>query len=155
MAIRLLLVDDDPEQFNWMFKAANWAGFVSADVLAAPDVERAREMIRQDPPQLAVIDIRLPERFDPRRNPTEETNLGGLELIKLLREEHPACRIIALTSAQLPGGQQLLIRAIDAGAHDFINVHWPNTPWVDLLKSRLSVWRQVIEAAQQPALLGT
>ena len=77
----LLLVDDDATFRERLARAMRGRGF---DVRTAGDAEEAARLAAADPPELAVVDLRMP-------------GAGGLELVRELRALDPATRIVVLT----------------------------------------------------------
>ncbi len=77
----LLLVDDDELYCNVMSRALSRRGF---EVSVAHDVESALRLAEQEPPELAVVDLRMPGD-------------SGLTLVRRLKELDPATRIVVLT----------------------------------------------------------
>lgn len=101
LAPTLLVVDDDDIFRRRLARSLGRRGF---DVRDAPDYEAAMAMTREDAPEMAVVDLRLPER-------------SGLELVRDLLDVEPTMRVIVLT------GYGSIATAIDAtrlGAVNFI-----------------------------------
>jgi two-component system response regulator RegA len=93
----ILVVDDDLVLRDRLARAFRHRGFRTA---VAADAEEALTQARQDPPDRAVIDLKMPGR-------------SGLELIAELVAEHPACRAVMLTGY---GSIPTAIDAIRLGA---------------------------------------
>ncbi|MGB1624544.1 MAG: response regulator, partial [Candidatus Puniceispirillaceae bacterium] len=81
MAKDLLILDDDNALRRTLARAMEQRGFI---VTQAASVKEAREHISLRAPNYAVLDLKL-----------EDGN--GLEIVALLRQLHPKCRIIILT----------------------------------------------------------
>ena len=77
----LLLVDDDPTLCNVLSKALARRGFL---VSVAHEVEAALQLARDNPPEFAVIDLKMP-------------GPSGLVLVEKLKELDEQTRIIMLT----------------------------------------------------------
>ena len=77
----LLLVDDDAPFLMRLAKAMERRGFVPR---TAETVAAGRAVAETDPPAYAVVDLRL-----------EDGN--GLDVVELLRDRRPDCRIVVLT----------------------------------------------------------
>jgi len=79
---RLLLADDDAQQLAVRKLLLEAAGH---EVTVAHDVGRARRLLEDSPPDVLVLDLRLPELED------------GLGLIRFVPERHLAAKIIVLS----------------------------------------------------------
>lgn len=77
----LLLVDDDDIFRTVLTGALKKRGF---SVTSAPDVTNALELAEANPPEFAIVDLKMP-------------GLSGLVLVKRLKELDQATRIIVLT----------------------------------------------------------
>jgi two-component system, NarL family, response regulator len=64
----------------------------------------AVELFEKESPDIVLLDLRLP-------------GLGGVDIIKLLREKNPAVRIIALTTLDQ---EEEIFRALEAGAQGYL-----------------------------------
>ncbi len=73
-------------------------------VAEASDGKEAIHQIRKNPPDVAVIDISMPE-------------IDGLEVLQQLKPEYPELPILILTMHE---EQQYVVRAIEAGARGYI-----------------------------------
>ena len=82
MAPRVLIVDDD-EEIRWLVT------FVLHPHVAlvgeAPDGEVAVSLVRQERPDVVVIDVMMPR-------------LDGLEATRRIKQEYPATKVLVLTS---------------------------------------------------------
>lgn len=78
----ILIVDDDATLRERLAAALRTRGF---DARTARDYDEASELARQDPPELAVVDLRMPGRT-------------GLELIRELKSIDPETKIVVLTA---------------------------------------------------------
>ncbi len=97
----LLVVDDEPELRGLLSEYFGRHGF---SVRAAQDAAQARELVQQQRPELAVLDINMPG----------ET---GLSLARWLREAHPGVAIVMLTTV----GEAIdRIVGLEMGADDYI-----------------------------------
>ena len=77
----LLLVDDDEVLRERLARALRGRGL---EVRTAADAEDALSQARQESPELALVDLRMPGR-------------SGLELVRLLKELDPATKVVVLT----------------------------------------------------------
>ena len=101
MAKDLLILDDDNALRRTLARAMEQRGF---NVTQAASVKEAREHISLHAPNYAVLDLKL-----------EDGN--GLEIVALLRQMHPQCRIIILTGF---GNIATAVAAVKAGALDYL-----------------------------------
>jgi two-component system response regulator RegA len=92
MSERLLLLDDDERFRERLGAALTRRGFV---VVLAADGEEALRLADADPPDRAVLDLRMP-------------GLGGLEVLQRLLDAHPTCEAVILT------GYGSIATAVDA-----------------------------------------
>jgi two-component system response regulator RegA len=94
---RLLLVDDDPALCEAMARAFAARGF---DVVAAHTAEDAIRTIDGDPPEYAVVDLKLPDQ-------------SGLKIVSRLKAADAHTRVVVLTGH---GSIPTAIEAIKLGA---------------------------------------
>lgn len=97
----LLILDDDTPLRNRLARAMSGRDF---DVVSAASVEEATALARQVAPAFAVLDMRL-----------EDGN--GLQVVPVLREARPDCRIVVLTGY---GNIASAVAAVKAGAVDYL-----------------------------------
>lgn len=98
---RILIVDDSPTQLVLL------RGLLQDEpheLLTAEDGKVAFEMITQDPPDLVVTDMQMP-------------NMNGLELIKQLRRSMPQVPSILITAR---GSEELAVEALRVGAAAYL-----------------------------------
>ncbi len=98
----LLLVDDDRPFLNRLARAMQQRGF--AEVRTAETVADALREVQQDPPDYAVVDMRL-----------EDGN--GLDVIEALAKRKPEARGIVLTGY---GNIATAVTAVKLGAIDYL-----------------------------------
>ena len=98
----LLLVDDDAPFLMRLAKAMERRGFVPR---TAETVAAGRAVAETDPPAYAVVDLRL-----------EDGN--GLDVVELLRDRRPDCRIVVLTGY---GAIATAVAAVKIGATDYLS----------------------------------
>ncbi len=99
---RLLIVDDDKPFLQRIGRAMESRGFA---VEMAESVGEGLEFIRKQPPDYAVVDMRL-----------EDGN--GLDVIAVLKEVHPETRAIVLTGY---GNIATAVMAVKMGAIDYLS----------------------------------
>ena len=100
-APQVLVVDDEPELRTLLGEYFGRHGFV---VRAAADAAEAREMVAQQRPALAVLDVNMPGE-------------NGLSLARWLRDAHPGMALVMLTTAGEPVDR---IVGLELGADDYI-----------------------------------
>ncbi len=98
----LLLVDDDEHFVKRLAKAMEKRGFVPQ---TAESVADGKAAVLAHAPAYAVIDLRL-----------EDGN--GLDVVELLRERRPDCRIVVLTGY---GAIATAVAAVKIGATDYLS----------------------------------
>lgn len=98
----LLLVDDDEPFVKRLAKAMEKRGFLPE---TAGSVAAGKAMALSRPPAYAVVDLRL-----------EDGN--GLDVVEILRERRPDCRVIVLTGY---GAIATAVAAVKIGAIDYLS----------------------------------
>jgi len=101
-AVRLALCDDQALVLRGLSSLLADLGFAIA--LESPDAERLLAALPQRPVDVIVSDIRMP-------------GLGGIGLLRTLRERGDATPVILLTTFDDP---DLMLRAVEAGAQGFL-----------------------------------
>ena len=101
-AVRIALCDDQALVLRGLSSLLSDLGVEIA--LECSDAERLLAALPQRPVDLIVSDIRMP-------------GLGGIGLIRTLRERGDATPVILLTTFDDPG---LMMQAVDAGAQGFL-----------------------------------
>ena len=97
----LLVVDDEDEARKLCADVAEEAGL---RVRAARTTEEALDILEQDPVDLVVTDMRVPE-------------LGGLDLLRRIRQNFPQVSVLVLTQY---GTIESAVEATRLGASDFV-----------------------------------
>jgi len=98
----LLLVDDDEPFVKRLARAMEKRGFVTE---TAESVAAGKAIAQARPPAYAVVDLRL-----------EDGN--GLDVVEMLRERRPQCRIVVLTGY---GAIATAVAAVKIGATDYLS----------------------------------
>ncbi|QYZ69873.1 ActR/PrrA/RegA family redox response regulator transcription factor [Neotabrizicola shimadae] len=98
----LLLVDDDEPFVKRLAKAMEKRGFLPE---TAESVTAGKAIAQARPPAYAVVDLRL-----------EDGN--GLDVVEVLRERRPDCRIVVLTGY---GAIATAVAAVKIGATDYLS----------------------------------
>ena len=121
----LLIVDDEREVGNFL---AHLLGDKGHDISVVYDGKQFFEQLQKKQYQLAMIDVKLPD-----------TN--GLEILKRLKKEQPACKAIIMTGFSMV---QTAVEAIKLGANDYIEKPFDDIDQLeasidDLLKNDVTV----------------
>jgi len=101
MAATILVVDDEPQILQAISGLLQDEDF---EVLTAPEGEAALGVVREEMPDLVLLDIALPGR-------------DGLEILKDLKDQHPTLPVIMISAH---GSVENAVRATRLGAYDFI-----------------------------------
>ncbi|MFW6113041.1 MAG: sigma-54-dependent transcriptional regulator [Thermodesulfobacteriota bacterium] len=101
MAATILVVDDEPQILQAISGVLQDEEF---EVLTAPEGEAALNVVREEHPDLVLLDIALPGR-------------DGLEILKDLKDQHPSLPIIMISAY---GSVENAVQATRLGAYDFI-----------------------------------
>jgi DNA-binding NarL/FixJ family response regulator len=129
---RCLIADDHPALTIALSTYLESAGFTV--VGPVPDGRRAVELAEAEQPELALVDLRMPQ-------------LSGTELVHALREASPNTRVIVYTA---DADQRLAREVLDAGAGALVLKEAPLADVVRALDAALSG-----DAYLDPALGGT
>lgn len=114
----VLLVDDHPVVRRGLVALLSAQPWVRATV-EAPTISEATMAATSSPPDVAVVDLRLPDG-------------NGLDLVRRLLRIAPACRLLVLTMESDPGHVRA---ALEAGAHGFLVKETDPDLVVDALKT--------------------
>ncbi len=121
----LLVVDDEPELCGLLSEYFGRHGFA---VRVAADAAVARQLVAQQRPELAILDINMPGE-------------NGLSLARWLRDAHPGVSIVMLTTA----GESIdRIVGLELGADDYLGKPFE-------LRELLARVRAVLRRAAAPA----
>jgi two-component system response regulator HydG len=126
----VLIVDDEPTTLKLCMEIAQGA---SLHAHAVSTTEQALETLEQQPVDIVLTDLRVPE-------------LGGLELLRRIREHYPQVLVIVLTQY---GSIETAIEAMRAGAADFVTKPFH----VDELRAKLERVVHSIELDQENRVL--
>lgn len=96
----ILIVDDNADS-RWIL--AELVGRDHHDVLEARDGREALEIYRERRPDIVMLDLYMPGQ-------------DGFETLSILRREHPASRIIAVSAGWNKGNKDGLLLAREMGA---------------------------------------
>lgn len=130
MLPKVLLVNDGLADLDDYERIAHDVGF--RDFRRAHTLADAKLLIDAERIDVAIVDLNL-DRNRPK-------SVEGLEVIRLLRETHRACLIMAYTAHFAKQGVEYGIQAIRAGATDFICEEWFDINHETLLTMKLKIW---------------
>jgi two-component system nitrogen regulation response regulator GlnG len=133
------IVDDD-RSIRWVFeKALGREGIAYHSFSSAAE---ALEALHGGPPQVLVSDIRLP-------------GPSGLELLKTVKEQHPAVPVIVMTAYS---DLESAVAAFQGGAYEYLPKPFDFDQAVDLIRRALEESRRAGAAAEPlaetPEILG-
>lgn len=115
---RVLVADDDPD----LLALVKFSLAKEYDVITARDGEEALERILEQPPDLAVLDIKMPK-------------LEGFEVLHRMREEEATSDVpVILLSAD--GREEKIARANDSNA-DYMRKPFDHTELLDRVSEKL------------------
>ena len=126
--MKLLVVDDNLEQRARIVAAAQEAGL--HDITEAADLEAGATEIATGDFDMAVFDMELVPKS--RRE-------DGLILVEKLRNKNPESCIVVVTAMF---DDKAGVRALHAGADDFITSQLLGVNWDILLENRLRMWAE-------------
>ncbi len=101
---RLLVVDDEVDMLEGLKRLLSYE-LKGVEVLTASQGRRALSLVRQEPVDLVLLDIRMPE-------------MDGFQLLETLRQEDPWLTVIMMTAF---GSIEVAVEAMKHGAYDFIS----------------------------------
>ena len=122
----LLVVDDEPGMLAIVERFARGRGFT---VITREGGRRMIAELRVLKPDVALVDLHLPE-------------IGGLDILRAIREADPACQVILMTGK---ASVESAIEAVKLGALDYLSK--PFT--LDRLGELLATVRSQIERRQR------
>lgn len=100
-ALRILIVDDEEELVSALEERLNLRGFQASGVTTGT---QALEYLAERPCDVVLLDVKMP-------------GLGGLEVIRRIKQEHPGLEVILLTGH---GSAQDADRGMQLGAFDYV-----------------------------------
>ena len=101
MAKKILIIDDELEICKAVTEFLFDAGYSASYALNGPD---GLAMIKRDLPSLVLLDIGMP-------------GMDGLEVMKLIREQHPDLPVVILTGQRDP---ETIKKMIGLGASEYL-----------------------------------
>jgi DNA-binding response OmpR family regulator len=114
MAVRILIVEDEPHIIESLSFVLGREGFVVSSVL---DGESALETLRREPPDLVILDVMLPK-------------LSGFEVLKVVKSD-PALKSIPVIILTAKGQLQDRRLAEEIGSDGFMTKPFSNRDVVD------------------------
>lgn len=121
----VLVLEDLEVTAQWLAMVVS-AAFPSATVRIASTLAQAREMVAQTPPDIALIDLELPDG-------------SGVELIRELASDQPECRCVVTS---IYSDDRHLFPALHAGASGYLLKDQPEERVISALRA--------IEAGEPP-----
>ncbi len=130
--VRVLAVDDDPQDLRYVRDALARAGYRP---VVTGDPEEALRLVQEERPELVLLDLMLPET-------------DGVELMQAILgiSDVPVIFLSAY------GREDLVARAIDSGAVDYMVK--PFSPTELSARMRLALRRRVVSEPTEPYVLG-
>ncbi len=132
----VLIVDDEPSVRNLLGRAVERAG---GRPFLAENTARAKELLKEREYVVALIDKNLPDGT-------------GLEILKLLKDRHPATDASIVTGF---GNAETAVEARRIGATDYILKPFDIAGLVEKLRATLKRHREPVEGAFKQLLLET
>ncbi|MBX5483352.1 MAG: sigma-54-dependent Fis family transcriptional regulator [Myxococcaceae bacterium] len=135
----LLLVDDDLsllESLKMHFEDAELEGGAAFNVITATTAAGALKAAQESPPSLVILDMMLPDR-------------SGLDIIDPLKAICGDAPILIVTAHH---DMETTIRAMKAGAFDYIHKPFPDPAALDLVVNRALSVRQLSRRAASVAV---
>jgi len=119
---RIMIADDD-----WLNRDLLKAYLASSgcDVMTAPDGHTALELALEQPPDLALVDVQMPR-------------MDGLALCRALKST-PATQFMPVVIVTALDSEDDEVKAIDAGADDFVTKPYSSTVLLTRVRSLLRI----------------
>jgi DNA-binding NtrC family response regulator len=146
-ALRLMIVDDEEAARYGMRRALSTFGY---NITEAGSAEAARALIKQQQPDLLLLDVNLP-------------GMSGLEFLRELKSENGNGPLIIIVTAH--GSERLAVEAVKTGAYDYLSKPFEledlrlvvknAAETVQLRRENFSLRRRIeVERSQRGALIG-
>ncbi len=146
-ALRLLIVDDEEASRYGMRRALSTFGL---NVSEADSVEAARALIKQQEPDLMLLDVNLP-------------GMSGLDFLRELKSSNGNSPLVIIITAH--GSERMAVEAVKAGAYDYLSKPFELDDLrlviknaaenIQLKRENVSLRRRIeIERSQRGALIG-
>ncbi|MGH9882701.1 MAG: sigma-54-dependent transcriptional regulator [Pyrinomonadaceae bacterium] len=146
-ALRLLIVDDEEAARYGMRRALSTFGL---NVSEADSAEAARALIKQQEPDLMLLDVNLP-------------GMSGLDFLRELKDSNGSSPLVIIITAH--GSERMAVEAVKSGAYDYLSKPFElddlrlviknATENIQLKRENVSLRRRIeIERSQRGALIG-
>lgn len=146
-ALRLLIVDDEEAARYGMRRALSTFGY---NITEAESAEAARALIRQQQPDLMLLDVNLP-------------GMSGLDFLRELKDSNGTGPLIIIVTAH--GSERMAVEAVKSGAHDYLSKPFElddlrlvvknAAETLQLRRENSSLWRRIeVERTQRGSLIG-
>jgi DNA-binding NtrC family response regulator len=146
-ALRLLIVDDEEAARYGMRRALTTFGY---NVSEAGSAEAARLLLKQQEPDLLLLDVNLP-------------GMSGLDFLRELKSSNGHGPLVIIVTAH--GSERMAVEAVKAGAHDYLSKPFElddlrlviknAAETVQLRRENYSLRRRIeVERSQRGALIG-
>jgi DNA-binding NtrC family response regulator len=146
-ALRLLIVDDEEAARYGMRRALSTLGY---NVSEADSAEAARLLVKQQEPDLMLLDVNLP-------------GMNGLEFLRELKNSNGNGPLVIIVTAH--GSERMAVEAVRSGAYDYLSKPFElddlrlviknAVETLQLRRENLSLRRRIeIERSQRGALIG-
>ncbi|HET6973237.1 MAG TPA: sigma-54 dependent transcriptional regulator [Pyrinomonadaceae bacterium] len=146
-ALRLMIVDDEEAARYGMRRALSTFGY---NITEAGSAEAARALLKQNEPDLLLLDVNLP-------------GLSGLDFLRELKSANGNAPLVIIVTAH--GSERMAVEAVKAGAHDYISKPFElddlrlviknAAETVQLRRENYSLRRRIeVERSQRGALIG-
>lgn len=145
--LRLLIVDDEEASRYGMRRALTTFGY---NVSEAESAEAARILLKQQQPDLMLLDVNLP-------------GISGLDFLRELRESNGSGPLVIIITAH--GSERMAVEAVKSGAYDYLSKPFElddlrlviknAAETIELRRENLSLRRRIeVERSQRGALIG-
>jgi DNA-binding NtrC family response regulator len=98
----LLIVDDEPQVLDLLRRFAERVGFA---VVSAASGRQALTLLRERRADMALVDLHMPD-------------IGGLDVLKSIRETDPSCQVVLITGF---ASIDTAVDAVKLGARDYLS----------------------------------
>ncbi len=102
-ALRLMIVDDEEAARYGMRRALTTLGY---NITEAGSAEAARALLKQNEPDLLLLDVNLP-------------GMSGLDFLRELKSANGNAPLVIIVTAH--GSERMAVEAVKAGAHDYLS----------------------------------
>ncbi|MFN2531286.1 MAG: sigma-54-dependent transcriptional regulator [Pyrinomonadaceae bacterium] len=146
-ALRLMIVDDEEAARFGMRRALTTFGY---NISEAGSAEAARALLKQQEPDLVLLDVNLP-------------GMSGLDFLRELTTSNGNAPLVIIVTAH--GSERMAVEAVKAGAHDYLSKPFElddlrlvvknAAETVQLRRENYSLRRRIeVEISQRGALIG-